>query len=78
MWLKEDGSNPVHFAAAQGAAEMIRLMFTMQPDKTDVSIRSTDCMSLTPLHKAALFDRPEAIDVLLEVVSTYTLPSECS
>ncbi|XP_058459841.1 transient receptor potential cation channel subfamily A member 1 isoform X2 [Malaya genurostris] len=62
---QHDLSTPVHLAAAQGAIEIVKLMFVMQPQEKKISMHCTDIQKMTPLHCAAMFDHPEIVDYLV-------------
>jgi len=59
-------------AAAQGALDMIKLMFEMQPRKKTTCLDSADNMGLTPLHTAAMFDRTQTVEYLIAEVKSST------
>ncbi|XP_058838842.1 transient receptor potential cation channel subfamily A member 1 isoform X3 [Topomyia yanbarensis] len=63
---QHDLSTPVHLAAAQGAIEIVKLMFLMQPQEKRSSMYCTDIQKMTPLHCAAMFDHPEIVDYLVQ------------
>lgn len=65
-----DLSTPVHLACAQGAIEIVRLMFGLQPDEKAQCLYSCDVQKMTPLHCAAMFDRSEIVQYLIEEVKT--------
>jgi ankyrin repeat protein len=48
---QEDLSTPVHLASTQGSTEILKLMFTCQPELISKVIRMTDVQGMTPLHK---------------------------
>ncbi|XP_061382460.1 transient receptor potential cation channel subfamily A member 1 isoform X1 [Danaus plexippus] len=60
-----DFSTPVHLACAQGALEIVKLMFTMQPEEKMACLMSCDVQEMTPLHCAAMFDHPEIVKYLV-------------
>ncbi|XP_050093578.1 transient receptor potential cation channel subfamily A member 1 isoform X1 [Anopheles aquasalis] len=62
---QHDLSTPVHLAAAQGAIEIVKLMFRMQPLEKRISLNCTDIQKMTPLHCAAMFDHPEIVEYLV-------------
>ncbi|XP_053683490.1 transient receptor potential cation channel subfamily A member 1 [Sabethes cyaneus] len=62
---QHDLSTPVHLAAAQGAIEIVKLMFVMQPQEKRISLCCTDIQKMTPLHCAAMFDHPEIVEYLI-------------
>ncbi|CAG9824313.1 unnamed protein product, partial [Phaedon cochleariae] len=53
---QQDLSTPVHLACAQGAMEIVKLMFEMQPEEKLPCLQSCDVQKMTPLHCAAMFD----------------------
>ena len=63
---QHDLSTPVHLAAAQGAIEIVKLMFRMQPLEKRISLNCTDIQKMTPLHCAAMFDHPEIVEYLVK------------
>ncbi|XP_045509568.1 transient receptor potential cation channel subfamily A member 1 [Colias croceus] len=60
-----DLSTPVHLACAQGALEIVKLMFTMQPKEKMVCLNSCDVQKMTPIHCAAMFDHPDIVSYLI-------------
>lgn len=68
-----DLSTPVHLACAQGAIEIVRLMFGLQPAEKDQCLCSCDVQKMTPLHCAAMFDRSEIVQYLIEEVLIFIL-----
>ncbi|XP_052774065.1 transient receptor potential cation channel subfamily A member 1-like isoform X2 [Mya arenaria] len=63
---QEDSSTPLHFAAAQGSSDMVRLMHEAQPERFQTAIHTKDILHMTPLHRAAIFDHVSVVKVLLE------------
>ncbi|XP_039436937.1 transient receptor potential cation channel subfamily A member 1-like isoform X2 [Culex pipiens pallens] len=63
---QHDLSTPVHLAAAQGAIDIVKLMFMMQPLEKRISLNCTDIQKMTPLHCAANFDHPEIVEYLVQ------------
>ncbi|XP_046391330.1 transient receptor potential cation channel subfamily A member 1 [Ischnura elegans] len=63
---QHDLSTPVHLACAQGALEIVRLMFSMQPKEKAACLASCDAQKMTPLHCAAMFDHPEIVEYLVK------------
>ncbi|XP_050421668.1 transient receptor potential cation channel subfamily A member 1 isoform X3 [Adelges cooleyi] len=61
-----DLSTPVHLACAQGAIDIVRLMFGLQPAEKTQCLCSCDVQKMTPLHCAAMFDRSEIVQYLIE------------
>lgn len=51
--------------SAQGASEIVKLMFKMQPLEKKISLFCTDIQKMTPLHCAAMFDHPELVEFLV-------------
>jgi len=49
---------------------MIKLMFEMQPRKKTSCLEAADNMGLTPLHTAAMFDRTQTVEYLIEEVKS--------
>ncbi|XP_023702416.1 transient receptor potential cation channel subfamily A member 1 isoform X3 [Cryptotermes secundus] len=62
---QHDLSTPVHLACAQGAIEIVKLMFSMQPAEKVQCLASCDVQKMTPLHCAAMFDHPEIVQYLV-------------
>ncbi|XP_050360802.1 transient receptor potential cation channel subfamily A member 1 [Nymphalis io] len=60
-----DLSTPVHLACAQGALEIIELMFRIQPEEKVACLKSCDVQKMTPLHCAAMFDHPDIVSFLV-------------
>lgn len=65
---QHDLSTPVHLACAQGAIDIVKLMFGLQPAEKSLSLASCDVQKMTPLHCAAMFDRVEIVQYLVQVV----------
>ncbi|XP_057671401.1 transient receptor potential cation channel subfamily A member 1 isoform X2 [Diorhabda carinulata] len=63
---QQDLSTPVHLACAQGATEIVKLMFKMQPEEKMACLQSCDVQKMTPLHCAAMFDHPEIVEYLIQ------------
>ncbi|XP_071446354.1 transient receptor potential cation channel subfamily A member 1 [Hetaerina americana] len=63
---QHDLSTPVHLACAQGALEIVRLMFSMQPKEKVQCLASCDAQKMTPLHCAAMFDHPDIVEYLVK------------
>nr|WUF06608.1 transient receptor potential cation channel subfamily A member 1 [Cacopsylla chinensis] len=61
-----DLSTPVHLACSQGALEIVRLMFNLQPGEKLTCLNSTDAQKMTPMHCAAMFDRCDVIQYLID------------
>ncbi|XP_070501676.1 transient receptor potential cation channel subfamily A member 1 [Chironomus tepperi] len=62
---QHDLSTPVHLACAQGAIEIVELMFKMQPQEKKTSLLCTDIQKMTPLHCASMFDHPPLVEFLV-------------
>ncbi|XP_063910671.1 transient receptor potential cation channel subfamily A member 1 isoform X3 [Zophobas morio] len=62
---QHDLSTPVHLACAQGATDIVKLMFKMQPEEKSQCLASCDVQKMTPLHCAAMFDHPEIVEFLV-------------
>ncbi|XP_021938939.1 transient receptor potential cation channel subfamily A member 1 isoform X3 [Zootermopsis nevadensis] len=62
---QHDLSTPVHLACAQGAIDIVKLMFSMQPAEKKQCLASCDVQKMTPLHCAAMFDHPEIVEYLV-------------
>ncbi|CAG7718043.1 unnamed protein product [Allacma fusca] len=62
---QHDLSTPVHLACSQGAMEMVKLMFQLQPEEKEVCLKSSDMQRMTPLHCAAMFDHHELVEYLI-------------
>ncbi|XP_017476744.1 PREDICTED: transient receptor potential cation channel subfamily A member 1 [Rhagoletis zephyria] len=62
---QHDLSTPVHLACAQGAIEIVQLMFSMQPSEKLTCLSCTDVQKMTPLHCAAMFDHPDIVEYLV-------------
>ncbi|KAL1517881.1 hypothetical protein ABEB36_001587 [Hypothenemus hampei] len=63
---QHDLSTPVHLACAQGAIEIVKIMFQMQPEEKMACLASCDVQKMTPLHCAAMFDHPEIVEYLIK------------
>lgn len=63
-----DLSTPVHLACSQGAIEIVKLMFTSQPDEKANCLAICDAQEFTPLHCAASFDHDELVRYLVKEV----------
>ncbi|XP_049885221.1 transient receptor potential cation channel subfamily A member 1 [Pectinophora gossypiella] len=62
---QHDLSTPVHLACAQGALEIVKLMFAMQPKEKQACLTSCDVQKMTPIHCAAMFDHPDIVSYLI-------------
>ena len=51
--------------SAQGAIEIVELMFKMQPQEKKTSLLCTDIQKMTPLHCASMFDHPPLVEFLV-------------
>ncbi|XP_042871223.1 transient receptor potential cation channel subfamily A member 1-like [Penaeus japonicus] len=63
---QDDRSTPVHLACSQGANEIVRLMFSLQPDEKLKALTTLDAQGMTPLHCAAMFDHPDLVAYLIQ------------
>ncbi|CAL4076212.1 unnamed protein product, partial [Meganyctiphanes norvegica] len=63
---QQDRSTPVHLACSQGAIDLIKLMFSLQPEEKAKALSTKDAQNMTPLHCAAMFDHPELVTYLIE------------
>ncbi|KAL3284380.1 hypothetical protein HHI36_018544 [Cryptolaemus montrouzieri] len=63
---QHDFSTPVHLACSQGAVDIIKLMFKLQPEEKISCLSSCDIQKMTPLHCAAMFDHPEIVGYLID------------
>ena len=66
--LQDDRSTPLHFASAQGNLDMLQLMYSLQHDNFVAALFLPDAMSMTPLHRAALFNHKAVVVFLLDKV----------
>lgn len=66
---QHDMSTPVHLACSQGAIEIVKLMFSLQPEEKKQCLISCDIQKMTPLHCAAMFNRWEIVKYLIEEVT---------
>ncbi|XP_037045285.1 transient receptor potential cation channel subfamily A member 1 isoform X3 [Bradysia coprophila] len=62
---QHDLSTPVHLACAQGALDIVKLMFNMQPIEKKVCLACVDAQKMTPLHCASMFDHPDICEYLV-------------
>lgn len=65
---QHDMSTPVHLACSQGAIDIVKLMFSLQPEEKKQCLTSCDIQKMTPLHCAAMFNRWEICQYLIEEV----------
>ncbi|KAL5285092.1 TRPA1 family protein [Megaselia abdita] len=63
---QHDLSTPVHLACAQGAIDIVKLMFAVQPQEKRVCLQCNDVQHMTPLHCAAMFDHPDIVEYLVQ------------
>ncbi|CAK8679344.1 unnamed protein product [Clavelina lepadiformis] len=61
-----DDSTPMHMVCAQGAVDIIKLMFDKAPDQARSSLLMLDKQDHSPLHKAAMFNHPSIVEYLVE------------
>ncbi|KAB0796783.1 hypothetical protein PPYR_10844 [Photinus pyralis] len=62
---QHDLSTPVHLACSQGATEIVKIMFKLQPEEKFQCLQSCDVQKMTPLHCAAMFDHPDIVEYLI-------------
>ncbi|XP_047737830.1 transient receptor potential cation channel subfamily A member 1 [Hyalella azteca] len=62
---QHDRNTPVHLACAQGALDIVKLMFTMQPQQKLEVLNTKDARGMTPLHCSAMFDHPDLVRYLV-------------
>ncbi|XP_064487214.1 transient receptor potential cation channel subfamily A member 1-like isoform X2 [Ornithodoros turicata] len=62
---QHDLSTPVHLACAQGAMDIVKLMFSSQPDQKINCLTCSDAQQMTPIHCAAMFDHIELVEYLV-------------
>lgn len=55
----------LYLKSAQGALEIVELMFRMQPQEKKTSLLCTDIQKMTPLHCASMFDHPPLVEFLV-------------
>jgi ankyrin repeat protein len=65
---QEDKSTPVHFACVRGELQIVQLMFEKQANKKLRVLGMADMNGVTPLHKAALLDHADLVQLLIEEV----------
>ncbi|XP_076043693.1 transient receptor potential cation channel subfamily A member 1-like [Oratosquilla oratoria] len=63
---QNDESTPVHLACSQGALDIVKLMFHLQPEEKAKVLACLDAQKMTPLHCAAMFDHPELVAYLIK------------
>ncbi|CAL8070273.1 unnamed protein product [Orchesella dallaii] len=63
---QHDLSTPIHLACSQGAIEIVKLMFQLQPEEKDTCLKSCDLQRMTPLHCASMFDHNELVEFLVK------------
>lgn len=49
----------------QGAIDIVKLMFAIQPAEKKICLTCTDAQKMTPLHCASMFDHPEIVEYLV-------------
>uniref|UniRef100_A0A2C9JR10 Ion transport domain-containing protein n=1 Tax=Biomphalaria glabrata TaxID=6526 RepID=A0A2C9JR10_BIOGL len=64
---KNDGSTPVHYAAAQGNVNVLQAIFDHEKRSMYYAQTVTDIQGRTPLHWAALFNHVEVVKYLLKL-----------
>uniref|UniRef100_T1JBU7 Ion transport domain-containing protein n=1 Tax=Strigamia maritima TaxID=126957 RepID=T1JBU7_STRMM len=69
-------STPVHLACSQGSLEIVKLMFTLQPEDKMEALITADVQKMTPLHCAAMFDHVDIVDYLITEVGATIDPSD--
>ena len=62
----EDGSRSVHYACTRGSLDMLKLMFSLQPEKKDSCLQMVDRNGMNPLHKAVMFDYSDIAEFLVK------------
>lgn len=62
---QHDLSTPVHLACAQGAMEIVKLMFESQNEQKSSCLSISDAQKMTPLHCAAMFDHQDLVEYLI-------------
>ena len=76
---EENLNYPLHLAAQNGEKDMLRIIYDtakQQTKKSDTEISNVTNKKLeTPLHRAALFNRTEAVKFLLEQLVFYQYSS---
>ncbi|XP_069176074.1 transient receptor potential cation channel subfamily A member 1 [Procambarus clarkii] len=63
---QDDRSTPVHLACAQGSCDIVKLMFTLQPEEKMKALTTQDAQGMSPLHCAAMFDHPQLVRYLIQ------------
>ncbi|XP_063845485.1 transient receptor potential cation channel subfamily A member 1-like isoform X1 [Scylla paramamosain] len=63
---QHDSSTPVHLACSQGSYDIVKLMFTLQPQEKKKALATQDAQGMSPLHCAAMFDHPQLVAYLLD------------
>jgi transient receptor potential cation channel subfamily A protein 1 len=61
-----DRSTAVHIACAQGALDLLKVMFELQPNLKDKAMVMRDVQFMTPLHRAVMFDHVDVVEYLLK------------
>ncbi|XP_076315881.1 transient receptor potential cation channel subfamily A member 1-like [Tachypleus tridentatus] len=63
---QRDLLTPVHLACAEGATEVVRLMFTAKPEDKMLVLCTKDAQQMTPLHYAAIFNHEDLVEYLVK------------
>ncbi|XP_064605921.1 transient receptor potential cation channel subfamily A member 1-like [Liolophura sinensis] len=63
---QEEKLTPVHFAASQGALEILDLMFELCGKSMGKAVDMKDSLGMTPLHKASIFNHENVVRCLLD------------
>ncbi|XP_071521478.1 transient receptor potential cation channel subfamily A member 1-like [Panulirus ornatus] len=63
---QDDRSTPVHLACSQGSFEIVKLMFTLQPQEKVKALGTLDAQGMSPLHCAAMFNHPQLVAYLVQ------------
>nr|XP_053654478.1 transient receptor potential cation channel subfamily A member 1-like [Cherax quadricarinatus] len=63
---QDDRSTPVHLACSQGSFDIVKLMFTLQPQEKMKALTTLDAQGMSPLHCAAMFDHPQLVSYLIK------------
>lgn len=66
MFLNLIKDSKTLFIFIQGSIDIVKLMFEMQPSEKKHSLHRTDIQKMTPLHCAAIFDRPDLVEYLVQ------------
>ncbi|XP_023223427.1 transient receptor potential cation channel subfamily A member 1-like [Centruroides sculpturatus] len=73
---QHDLSTPVHLACAQGAMEIVKLMFESQNEQKSSCLSISDAQKMTPLHCAAMFDHQDLVEYLITEGADITAPDK--